>query len=330
VSPEQVLAAVQSAAGLTDVELYDPEALQEYSDKSAEAKVETDGLQIDRPDRAEAAAIRALQQRIWESEEDFLYPADIHSTAFTACSSLVCRADGQVAGFAFGFHKQGGSELAPAWAEHHQGRQRLESQLLGVAPGIRRRGLGSLLKRAQASDARRSGIDIINWTVDPLQFGNAILNFGQLRAVASGFTPDLYAFRNGLNQVAASRLEICWLINSSRVARPVSGGPGTTIPKLHDLPDVEQVNSGWEHTRLDCRSDVIAFEIPADWTALQASDVAAAQRWREATDRLFLHYLGLEHGRYLITGVAQEDERRFLIAHRVTGALLAELAAREG
>jgi hypothetical protein len=68
----------------------------------------------------------------------------------------------------------------------------------------------------------------------------------------------------------------------------------------------------------------IAIEIPGDWTAMQAQDVEAAQ-WREATDRLFSHYVGAEAGQYVITGVATDRSQHFLIGQRVDDALLAHL-----
>mgnify|MGYP006883575816 CR=1 FL=1 len=52
-----------------------------------------------------------------------------------------------------------------------------------------------------------------------------------------------------------------------------------------------------------------------------------ALRWREATDRLFHHYLGGREGRYVITGAATDGEQRFLIARRVEPELLESLAA---
>ena len=42
------------------------------------------------------------------------------------------------------------------------------------------------------------------------------MNFGRLKEVASGSYPDYYAFRNVLNQVAASRLGITWLVDTER------------------------------------------------------------------------------------------------------------------
>src|SRR5919109_3276797 len=43
------------------------------------------------------------------------------------------------------------------------------SHMLGVAPGARERGIGVRLKLAQRERALAQGIDLIEWTFDPLQ-----------------------------------------------------------------------------------------------------------------------------------------------------------------
>jgi len=162
-------------------------------------------LDVGKPDAQEALAARTLQQEIWGSEPDDLYPAHIYSTDFRAGTTLVARLGGEPVGFLIGFFKFGGSALPATWSQKYRDDFRLESQVLGVLRKHRGRGIGTALKQIQAENARREGIDVVNWTVDPLQYGNAILNLGRLKAVALDFYPDYYAFRNLLNQAPASR-----------------------------------------------------------------------------------------------------------------------------
>ena len=117
-----------------------------------------------------------VKQTIWGSEPDFLYPADIHSSNFRAGTSTLATHNGQPIGFLFGFYKFQGSELPEEWVSRFQGAFRIESQLMVVLPEVRNKGVGFLLKKLQAENALREGIRIINWTVDPLQFGNAVLS----------------------------------------------------------------------------------------------------------------------------------------------------------
>jgi GNAT superfamily N-acetyltransferase len=120
-------------------------------------------LEIGRPNVAEAEELRQLQARIWGSNGDLLYPSDIHSLGFGAGTSLIARYDGRVVGFLFGFVRFGGASLPAGWANEHRTDLRLESQVLGTDPGVRGRGIGGRLKRAQAMAARDLGIDLVSW-----------------------------------------------------------------------------------------------------------------------------------------------------------------------
>ena len=70
---------------------------------------------------------------------------------------------------------------------------------------------------------------------------------------------------------------------------------------------------------------MIAVEIPADWTKLQQADLATAEAWRQLTDQVFGHYIGIAPGRYTITGVGVDEDRRYLLAERSSEALWAQL-----
>lgn len=323
IDPHRLAAQVEQRLGSGRAVYYDPAAPQQYDRTSWQI----DFVQVGRPDEEEAQEIRNLQREIWGSEEDFLYPADIHSRGFCMGSSLVARLAGKPVGFLFGLNKFGGSPLPTTWHQKYRGDFRLESQLLGVHPEHRRSGIGEILKRAQAELARKEGVHIVNWTVDPLQYGNAILNFAKLKAVAFDFYTDYYQFRNRANQVTASRLGITWLVDSERVKLGLSNPSEVAILNLGADTEIPRVNDGWNILSPDSNSPTLAIEVPPDWTNLQGRDVQQAQMWREATDRLFHRYLGCEEGKYMITNVAQDGARRFLIAERIDPALLQRLAS---
>lgn len=280
-------------------------------------------LEIGRPNAAEAQAIRDLQQRIWQAEPDYLYPADIHSVEFRLGAPLVARRQSQLAGFLFGFYSFTGPALPDSWQIRSD--FRLESQAMGVAPEQRGRSIATLLKSRQAEIARQEGIELVHWTFDPLQFSNAALNLGRLRAVAYTFYADYYAFSNLLNRVRASRLRITWLVASRRVRQALSQQPAEILD-LAGRPDIRPVNRGWADCWLDIDAPQIAIEIPAGWTSLQQQAPDEALRWRDATDRLFAHYLGRRPGRYILTDVGRDGPRCYLVAERVGPALLERLA----
>ncbi|MFQ5813577.1 MAG: GNAT family N-acetyltransferase, partial [Anaerolineae bacterium] len=301
---------------------YDPQVEQRY-EKTVQ---KVGGVDIGKPDAKEASAVRTLQQEIWGGDQDSLYPADIYSRDFRAGTALVARLGGEPVGFLLGFYKFDGSPLPETWSQRHRGDLRLESQLLGVLGKYRGRGIGSALKKVQAENAQREGIGIVNWTVDPLQYGNAILNFGRLKAVAFNFHPDYYAFRNVLNQVPASRFGVNWLVDTERVKHVLSSTSRAIILNLHDNATVRRINRGWAEYYLEEDAQLIAVEIPADWTRLQREHLQEALRWREVTDTLLQHYLGHEEGRYIVTGVGEDGRQKYLIAERVDLALLDRLA----
>lgn len=322
----QLLGAVGELLGGARVVFYDP-ALPHRFDPTSQRL--PNGLDLGAPDAAEAAAIREAQAAIWGAAQEGLYPADLHTIGFGAGTTLVARRGGELIGFLFGFYRFGGPPLPPAWAARYGDALRLESQLLGVQAIARKQGVGFLLKRAQAEEARAQGLGIVNWTVDPLQFGNAILNFGRLKAVAFDFYPEHYAFHNRLNQVAASRFGMTLLVASRRVRAALAAERGGTIVDLAGDTAVQRVNVGADGARLDADAPTLAIEIPANWTAVQRDDRDLAQRWRATTDRLFAHYLGPEPGRYAVTGVGQDGAACFLLAERVTPAWLAEYGEAE-
>lgn len=321
--PQSVIAACQQTLPNAAFVYYDPQGALSYYRTSAPSGV----VDIGRPDAAEAAASRAIQQQVWGSPDEFLYPSDIHSAEFAAGTSLVARVDDKVAGFLFGFYAFDGTPLPADWAERYNGSFRIESQTLGVLPEYRGLRIANLLKKRQAELAWREGVGVVTWTADPLQAPNAALNFGLLKAVAFEFAPDLYPFRNELNRVHASRFGLTWLVGSKRVRDIPAVGARADVLDLTRRPQIPRANDGCDAARFDLNADLIAIETPADWTALQSHDPAAAQAWRTLTDAVFKHYIGLAPGQYTVTGVGVAEERRFLLAERSDDRLWQRLGA---
>lgn len=321
IDQERLTAELEALLGHGRVVFHGPQA--EHRCERTTQKVGE--LDVGKPDAQEALAARTLQQEIWGSEPDDLYPAHIYSTDFRAGTTLVARLGGEPVGFLIGFFKFGGSALPATWSQKYRDDFRLESQVLGVLRKHRGRGIGTALKQIQAENARREGIDVVNWTVDPLQYGNAILNLGRLKAVALDFYPDYYAFRNLLNQAPASRFGITWLVRSERVNRAISGASPATIVDLRENSTIRRINNGWAEPHFEEDAQSIAIEIPANWTGLQKEHLEEALRWREVTDRLLQHYVGCEEGKYVVTGVGRDGYRKYLIAERVDSALLERL-----
>jgi predicted GNAT superfamily acetyltransferase len=72
------------------------------------------------------------------------------------------------------------------------GRAYLHSHMLGVLPEYRNARVGSRLKLRQKEDALARGIELIEWTFDPLELKNAFLNVAKLGAIIRTYSEDLY------------------------------------------------------------------------------------------------------------------------------------------
>ena len=307
IDESQILPLVAQLFPDADLTLYDPRAPQPY--EKTEIFTDENGFRYGRPDEAEAIAARDLQREIWKpASDDGLYPTDLYSTSFGAATALVARAGEGVAGFLFGFHKLGGLPLPRAFQQYDHG-LRIESQVAGVDPRHQGKGIGFHLKKLQGEQARREGIDIVNWTVDPLQLNNARLNFKKLRAVSFRLLPGHYALKSDQNRTRASRLEITWLL-------PLAGAPAESLD-LETMPEVAIVNDGPRAIPFDPEAARIAIEIPRDWTALQKQDLSEAERWRDATDEILARLIGPGEGRFMITDVGRRGGRDYLIGRRI-------------
>lgn len=283
---------------------YDPRLPQPY--ERTETPPDDQGIDYGQPDAEEAKAARDLQRKLWEPpSDDGLYPADLYSTTCGAATSLVARKEGQVIGFLFGFYKFGGLPLPRAWSRY-EGGLRIESQVAGVEKEHQSSGVGFALKKLQGERARGEGIAIVNWTVDPLQSRNANLNFKKLRAVACRFLPSHYDLPSQQNRTRASRLEITWLLTDPR--QP---------DDLEAAHDVAFANEGPSRLPFDGRARCIVIEIPGNWDEIQRDDLTAAWQWRNTTDELLQELIGIETGRYMVTGLGKKGERWYLIARRI-------------
>ena len=72
------------------------------------------------------------------------------------------------------------------------GKSYLHSHMLGVLPDYRNAGVGRRLKLAQREDALARGIELIEWTFDPLEIKNAFFNIERLGAVVRRYVLNQY------------------------------------------------------------------------------------------------------------------------------------------
>ncbi len=103
----------------------------------------------------------------------------------------------------------------------------LHSHMLGVATEYRDQGLGRMLKLEQYKDAVARGIQLIEWTFDPLEIKNAWFNVERLGAIVRRYLPNQYGtttshLHGGL---PTDRLVAEWWVSSPRAVAIVDGQP---------------------------------------------------------------------------------------------------------
>ena len=101
----------------------------------------------------------------------------------------------------------------------------LHSHMLGVLPAWRNAGIGRRLKLRQREEALQRGIELIEWTFDPLELKNAFFNLERLGAVVRCYAENQYGvtaspLHGGL---PTDRCIAEWWIGSSRVRAILAG-----------------------------------------------------------------------------------------------------------
>lgn len=165
----------------------------------------------------EFAQIVTLQQEIWGYSEIELLPQRFFIVAD--------KIGGQVLG-AFDKRKMVGFCICiPGLKEN--GRHYLHSHMMGVLPRYRNTGLGRRMKLKQRQYALAEGVELIEWTFDPLEIKNAFFNIERLGAIVRRYVFNQYGtttshLHGGL---PTDRLVPEWWVGSERVAAICSDKP---------------------------------------------------------------------------------------------------------
>lgn len=101
----------------------------------------------------------------------------------------------------------------------------LHSHMLGVMEEYRNAGVGRRLKLAQRDDALSRGIDLIEWTFDPLEIKNAYFNLVRLGAIVRQFAPNQYGSTSSPLHAGlpTDRCVAEWRLRSPRVEAALAG-----------------------------------------------------------------------------------------------------------
>ncbi len=188
-----------------------------------------------------------------------------------------------------------GGQILGAWLEGkmigftqaftalRSGKLFLHSHIAAVLPEDRDRGVGRSMKLFQRQDALQRGIDLIEWTFDPLDFKNGYFNLMRLGAIVRRYIPNCYGITDSPLHAGlpTDRLVAEWWLNSDRVKSVLAGGPrpkSTTVERI---------------------------AIPKQFTALRESDRPAAARIQAEARGQFQKWFAKG---YAATGVESRDD----------------------
>jgi predicted GNAT superfamily acetyltransferase len=157
----------------------------------------------------------ALQKEIWNFSDDELVPLRMFVVAE--------KVGGQVMG-AFEDKEMIGFALSVPGTR--SGHLYLHSHMLAVRKEHRNSGLGRRLKLLQREDALARGIELIEWTYDPLEIKNAYLNIEKLGAISRRYNINQYGITSSPLQggLPSDRLIAEWWLKSKRVERLLATG----------------------------------------------------------------------------------------------------------
>jgi predicted GNAT superfamily acetyltransferase len=220
-------------------------------------------------DREDLKSAVRLQRQIWGFEDVDLIPLRL----FVVASKI----GGQVYGAFDGAQLIGFSMAIPGLKPG--GKTYLHSHMLGVLPEYRNAHVGRSLKLAQRDDALARGIDLIEWTFDPLEIKNAFFNMERLGAIVRRYVPNQYGTTSSPlhGGLPTDRCIAEWWISSPRVKTILAG-------------------QTFDHSPVEER-----ISIPSDIATIRASQPACAreiqqkvsEQFRAAFDR-GLAVIGLE------------------------------------
>jgi predicted GNAT superfamily acetyltransferase len=188
------------------------------------------------------------------------------------------------------------------------------SHMLGVAASHRGRGLGWRLKLEQRRLTLAMGLNLIEWTFDPLQALNAHFNLVRLGAVAREYHLDVYGESSSVlhRGTPTDRLIAQWWLQSPRVVQRLEAA-GAPAPDLEPWPMANAVSAHgeWIAPRgVDLFLDAprLGVTIPTGFTEMQLRDGGLARDWRASTREIFSAYLS--KGYEVIDFALQREQRR--------------------
>ena len=158
----------------------------------------------------ELEACFALQKEVWGFADVDMVPVRLFNVAQKIGGQVLGAFDGkELIGFALGIPGM------------RNGRSYMHSHMLAVRSSFRNSGVGRRLKLFQREDALARGVELMEWTFDPLEIKNAFLNIEKLGAITRRYNVNQYGMVSSVLQAGlpTDRLVAEWWLKSKRVER---------------------------------------------------------------------------------------------------------------
>lgn len=237
----------------------------------------------------ECRQVVALEKSVWGyTDAEDVVPAPVLIVSIKRGGVLLGAFDGagDMTGFVYSI---------PGWKN---GKPLQWSHMLGVIADARSSGLGRQLKLAQREATLAQGIELIEWTYDPLQALNAHLNFTRLGVIVEEYEENIYGESSSpLHRGSPTdRFVAEWHLNDPHVVRRTSPGSG---PLMRDasIAAAPVVNPSRPGTWLEAADGELSYderrvlvEIPTGFSDMQSAAPGLALDWRMKTRRIFQSY----------------------------------------
>ena len=282
----------------------------------------------------EFARVVDLERKIWGPGYDEVVPVPILAVTVKRGGILIGAFDDSRAAGA-GPPSEPGQAPAPdldrmigfvySLAGIKHGKPTQWSHMLGVVDAFRSAGVGRELKLLQRQRTLAMGLDLIEWTYDPMQAMNAHLNFAKLGVVVEEYEENIYGESSSLlhRGTPTDRFVAEWRLREPHVARRIAaiGTPTVRDRSVTSAPIVnpsalvgEWLAPGDGNLSLDERRIIV--EIPVGFGEMQQRDPARALEWRLKSRAIFQTYLS--RGYRVVDFFLSREARRghYLLATR--------------
>ncbi|MHA1984523.1 MAG: GNAT family N-acetyltransferase [Candidatus Hodarchaeales archaeon] len=225
----------------------------------------------------EIQEIANLSQRIWDLS-DREVPSALEMRSVSRFGILLGAFDerNSIIGFIYAF---------PMSNSRHY------SHMMGIDPEYQSKGVGLVLKKEHRLSALNQGVEVIEWTVDPLLPNNANLNFTKLGCKCNIYFENYYGSTNetiGIySGLPTDRFLVEWHLNDPGVIQRLEKKDmSKTLDEKKLIKKFPLLNNNineitMKHTQEELESlNRCSVLVPSDFQKIRKNNLKLAQDWR--------------------------------------------------